>query len=46
MLHVAQRSAMRFGNPKALNVAIAKMPKAAKFCTREPHFECEEIFGS
>jgi hypothetical protein len=28
MLCVAQRSAQRFGNPKVLNAAIAKMPRA------------------
>jgi hypothetical protein len=46
MLRVAQRSAQRSGNPKVLNVAIAKMPRAAELCTREPHFEGEEVFGS
>jgi hypothetical protein len=46
MLRVAQRSALRSGNPKALNVAMAKMPGAEEFCTREPHFEGEEVFGS
>jgi hypothetical protein len=29
-----------------LNVAIAKMLGAKEFCTREPHFEGEEVFGS
>jgi hypothetical protein len=29
-----------------LNVATAKMPGAEEFCTREPHFEGEEVFGS
>jgi hypothetical protein len=46
MLRVAQRSAQRSGNPKVLNAAIAKMPGAAEFYTREPHFEGEEVFGS
>jgi hypothetical protein len=46
MLRVAQRSALRSGNPKALNVATAKMPGAEEFCTQEPHFEGEEVFGS
>jgi hypothetical protein len=46
MLWVAQRSALRSGNPKALNVAMAKMPGTEEFCTREPHFEGEEVFGS
>jgi hypothetical protein len=46
MLRVVQRSALRSGNPKALNVATAKMPGAEEFCTREPYFEGEEVFGS
>jgi hypothetical protein len=29
-----------------MNVAMAKMPGAEEFCTREPHFEGEEVFGS
>jgi hypothetical protein len=46
MLRIAQHSALRSGNPKALNVAKAKMPGTKEFCTREPHFEGEEVFGS
>jgi hypothetical protein len=46
MLRVAQRLALRLGNPKALNVVMAKMPRVEEFCTREPHFEGEEVFGS
>jgi hypothetical protein len=46
MLRVAQRSALQSGNPKALNVAMVKMPGVEEFCTREPHFEGEEVFGS
>jgi hypothetical protein len=46
MLRVAQRSALRSGNPKALNVTMAKMLGVEEFCTREPHFEDEEVFGS
>jgi hypothetical protein len=46
MLRVAQRSAQRSRNPKVLNAGIAKMLGAAEFCTREPHFEGEEVFGS
>jgi hypothetical protein len=45
MLRVAQHLALQSGNPKALNVAIVKMPGAMEFCTREPHFEGEEVFG-
>ena len=33
-------------NPKVLNVAMAKMLGAEDFCTREPYFEGEEVFGS
>jgi hypothetical protein len=46
MLRVAQRSALRSGNSKALNVTMTKMPGAKEFCTREPYFEGEEVFGS
>jgi hypothetical protein len=46
MLRVVQRSALRSRNPKAWNVATAKMPGAEEFCTQEPHFEGEEVFGS
>jgi hypothetical protein len=46
MLRVAQRSALGSGNPKALNVAMAKMPGTEEICTQEPHFEGEEVFGS
>jgi hypothetical protein len=46
MLWVAQHSALWSGNPKALNIAMAKMPGAEEFCTRESHFEDEEVFGS
>jgi hypothetical protein len=46
MLRVAQRSALRLGNPKALNNAMAKMHGAEEFCTRKPYFEGEEVFSS
>jgi hypothetical protein len=46
MLLVTQHSTLQSGNPKALNVATAKMPGAEEFCTREPHFEGAEVFGS
>jgi hypothetical protein len=46
MLRITQRSALQSGNPKALNVAMAKMHGIQEFCTREPHFEGEEVFGS
>jgi hypothetical protein len=46
ILRVTQRSALQSRNPKALNVVMAKMPGVEEFCTREPHFEGEEVFGS
>jgi hypothetical protein len=42
----AQRTAERTGDPKVLNVAMAKLPGAKLFCTREPHLASEEVFGS
>lgn len=45
-LRVAQRYAQRTGNPKGLNDAMASVPGVAEYCTREPHLEGEEIFGS
>ena len=46
MLWVAQRLILRARNPKALNVAMVKMPGVEEFCTWEPRFEGEEVFGS
>ena len=45
-LCVAQRRAERTGDPKILNVAIANLPGAEVFCTRNPHLAGEEVFGS
>jgi len=45
-LRVAQRYAQRTGNPKGLNDAMATVPGAGEYCTRNPHFEGEEVFGS
>jgi hypothetical protein len=45
-LRVAQRTAERTGDPKVLNVAMAKLPGAEFFCTRAPHMAGEEVFGS
>jgi hypothetical protein len=42
----AQRTAERTGDPKVLNVAMAKLPGADFFCTRAPHMAGEEVFGS
>jgi hypothetical protein len=45
-LRAAQRTAERTGDPKVLNVAMAKLPGAELFCTRAPHMVGEEVFGS
>jgi hypothetical protein len=45
-LCTAQRTAERTGDPKVLNVAMAKLPGAELFCTHEPHMAGEEVFGS
>jgi hypothetical protein len=45
-LRVAQHTAERTGDPKVLNVAMAKLPGAELFCTRAPHMPGEEVFGS
>ena len=45
-LRAAQRRAEQTGDPKVLNVAIANLPGADVFCTREPHLAGEEVFGS
>jgi hypothetical protein len=45
-LRAAQHTAERTGDPKVLNVAMAKLPGAELFCTRSPHMASEEVFGS
>jgi hypothetical protein len=45
-LRAAQRTAEQTGDPKVLNVAMAKLPGAELFCTHEPHMASEEVFGS
>ena len=45
-LRAAKRRAKRTGDPKVLNIAIANLPGAEVFCTREPHLVGEEVFGS
>jgi hypothetical protein len=45
-LRAAQRTAERIGDPKVLNVAMAKLPGAELSCTRSPHMASEEVFGS
>jgi hypothetical protein len=38
--------AERTGDPKVLNVAMAKLPGAELFCTHAPHMAGKEVFGS
>jgi hypothetical protein len=45
-LCIVQCTAERTGDPKVLNVAMAKLPGVELFCTREPHLAGEEVFGS
>jgi hypothetical protein len=40
------RHAQRSGNPEKVIAAMESMPSAEEWCTRSPHFEGEEIFGS
>jgi hypothetical protein len=46
MLQVVQRLALWSGNPKALNITMVKIHGTEEFCTQEPYFEDEEVFGS
>jgi hypothetical protein len=45
-LRAAQRIAERTGDPKVLNVAMAKLLGAELFCTCASHMAGEEVFGS
>jgi hypothetical protein len=45
-LRAAQRTAERTGDPKVLNVVMAKLPGAELFYTRTPYMAGEEVFGS
>jgi hypothetical protein len=45
-LCAAQCTAKRTGDPKVLNVAMAKLLGAELFCTRAPRMAGEEVFGS
>jgi hypothetical protein len=45
-LCAAQRTVERTGDPKVLNIAMAKLPGTELFCTREPHLAGKEVFGS
>jgi hypothetical protein len=45
-LRAAQCTTKQTGDPKVLNIAMAKLPRAELFCTRAPHMPGEEVFGS
>lgn len=45
-LRTAQRRAQRTGDPGVLQKSLLQMPGAEVFCTRTPHFEGAEVFGS
>ena len=45
-LRAAQHRAERTGDPVVLRKALLDMPGADEFCTRDPHLEGEEVFGS
>jgi hypothetical protein len=45
-LRAAQRTTERTGDPKVLNVAVAKLPGVELFCTRAPYMAGEKVFGS
>ena len=45
-LHVAQRLATRRRDPTHLQRAVEKLPVAEEICTRNPHYEGAEVFGS
>jgi hypothetical protein len=42
----AQRRAHRTGDPIVLQKVLLKMPSGEEFCTRDPHLEGTEVFGS
>jgi hypothetical protein len=46
LLCTAQYTTEQIMDPKVLNSAMAKLPRAELFCTREPHLVGEEVFGS
>jgi hypothetical protein len=45
-LRTAQHTTERTWDPKVLNVAMAKLPGAELFYTRDPHLAGREVFGS
>jgi hypothetical protein len=42
----AQRRAQRTGDPTVLQKVLLDMPGREEFCTRDPHLEGAEVFGS
>ena len=45
-LRSAQRRAQRIGDPGVIQSALLGMPEVDDFCTRDPHHEGAEVFGS
>ena len=45
-LCATQRTTEQNRDPKVLNVAMAKLPRAELFCIHEPHLVGEDVFGS
>ena len=45
-LRGAQRRAQRTGDPTMLQKVLLDMPDGEEFCTRDPHLEGAEVFGS
>ena len=45
-LRTTQRIAEQIGDPRVLNIAMAKLPGVELFCTCAPHMVGEEVFSS
>ena len=45
-LRGAQRRVQRSGDPTVLQKVLLDMPGEEEFCTRHPHLEGAEVFGS
>ena len=45
-LRSTQRRAQRTGDPGVIQSTLLSMPGADDFCTRDPHHEGAEVFGS
>ena len=45
-LRSTQRRAQHIGDPRIIQSAFLGMPGANDFCTRDPHHEGAEVFGS